>query len=741
MTKIPIITQNFSSPDGFNDTPLMLLPQTSTLPLSDKDQEGFSQLLLHDLHRHRQSYVRSYTAFETLKKRQDFILRQENLRALQNVDQRISTKQDQYIDQSFHSYEQCFVKVINGNSITNRNIQEQQKRPHTAAPSFDKFHIHQLSHISPTTHDQSPIIPFQRYQKTHRPQITSKYRNNTSIHHVAQSFHDAFQSSTFTNQSQPFLSFTESYLQKYGDRSSNKLQIKTYNDGMEEIQERKHEDEDEQIQSILAESNPKINRNKKQTTKSKTPDLQHVRPNVSSRNTNTPSSTPQIGFNDALRDGLTLAKDDNDLSSKLSIINEKRRSSQQSTSQISNSDNRINIKRPKTAKKKQVTTDLTSAKKTELVTTKTTDNDLLKTAMIVQNYGSNTIDLNHSSDIERLQLPTNTNNLPIKGISSAIHRSSINSNEGSSETKQYLNDIDTQMAAKTPPPPPTPKTPPPTIERTEPLKEQTIINNNKDKIIDPLTTIENKQPITEKKPELEVVDNRKRIKKGAFDTESMSDMIAFELGVMGNSRSAMKKSKSRLGKENQHDDETKTIPENQETLDLLEKFRQSATGLSIGQLPISQQGCRFELPYDLKLLETLTPLDYLGKYCRLSSRRNYQFKRVFDKYRNNQYRFESNNLYTSITDIHKEKFTSSQYDKLCQLINIGNEQHQFTFDTFAGILALCERILYDSKAPPTGVDEQDLVKDTLEKCDFDCLDRKLDGLIISETMRKLLKIL
>ncbi|CAF3411317.1 unnamed protein product [Rotaria sp. Silwood1] len=745
MTKIPIITQNFSSPDGFNDTPLMLLPQTSTLPLSDKDHEGFSQLLLHDLHRHRQSYVRSYTAFETLKKRQDFILRQENLRALQNVEQRMSTKQEQYIDQSFHSYEQCFVKVINGNSITNRNIQEQQKRPHTAAPSFDKFHTHQLSHISGTIHDQSPIIPFQRYQKTHRPPVTSKYRSHTSSHHSAQSFHDAFQSSNFTNQSQPFLSFTESYLQKYGDRSANKSQIKTYNDGMEEIKEKQDEEDDEHLHSILIESNPKMNRNKKKIPKSKTPDLQHVRPNVSSRNTNTPSSTPQIGFNDALRDGLTIAKDDNDINSKMSIINEKRRSSQQSTSQISNNNSRINIKRPKTAKKKQVTTDSTSAKKTEPLTTKTTDNDLLNKAMIVQNYGNNNIDLSNLSNIERLQLPTNINNL-----STNRHRSSINSNGGSPEIRKYLDDIDTQMAVKTPPPPPTPTTaktpPPPTIEQTEPLKEQVIIDQKKDQIIDPLTTIENKQPtkdqLTQQKPELEVVDNRKRIKKGAFDpVESMNDMIAFELGIMGNSRSAMKKSKLRSGKENQHDDETKTIPENQETLDLLEKLRQGATGLSIGQMPISQQGCRFELPFDLKLLETLTPLDYLSKYCRLSSRRNYQFKRVFDKYRNNQYRFESNNLYTSITDIHREKFTRSQYDNLCQLIDIGNEQHQFTFDTFAGILALCERILYDSKAPHTGVDEQELVKDTLEKCDFDCLDRKLDGLSISKTMRKLLKIL
>jgi hypothetical protein len=150
------------------------------------------------------------------------------------------------------------------------------------------------------------------------------------------------------------------------------------------------------------------------------------------------------------------------------------------------------------------------------------------------------------------------------------------------------------------------------------------------------------------------------------------------------------------------------------------------------------QGCRFELPFDLKLLENLTPIEYLSKYCRLSSRRNYQFKRIFDKYRNNQYRFESNHLYTSITDVHSESFTRSQYDHLCQLIDIGNEQHQFTFDTFGGILALCERILYDSSRFRSGYDD-DLAKDTIEKCDFDSLDRKLDGLNISETMKKLLK--
>ncbi|CAF4235059.1 unnamed protein product, partial [Rotaria magnacalcarata] len=97
-----------------------------------------------------------------------------------------------------------------------------------------------------------------------------------------------------------------------------------------------------------------------------------------------------------------------------------------------------------------------------------------------------------------------------------------------------------------------------------------------------------------------------------------------------------------------------------------------------------------------------------------------------------------NNLFTSIGELHRDNFTRSQFEYLCQLIDIGTEQHQFTYDTFSGILALCERILCETKRTTTGLDEQDLAKDTLEKCDFDSLDRKLDGLKISATMKKLL---
>lgn len=150
------------------------------------------------------------------------------------------------------------------------------------------------------------------------------------------------------------------------------------------------------------------------------------------------------------------------------------------------------------------------------------------------------------------------------------------------------------------------------------------------------------------------------------------------------------------------------------------------------------QSCRFELPYDLKLLEKLTPLDYLTKYCRLSSRRQYQFKRTFNKYRNRRYCFESSYLYLSVTDIHKENITQQQFDYLCQLIDLDNREYEFSFDTYAGILALCERLVYKSSKLYSEYDDLYEEKHVLEKCDFDSLHRKLDGFFINDSMKRLL---
>ena len=139
----------------------------------------------------------------------------------------------------------------------------------------------------------------------------------------------------------------------------------------------------------------------------------------------------------------------------------------------------------------------------------------------------------------------------------------------------------------------------------------------------------------------------------------------------------------------------------------------------------------------MRKLENLTPLDYLSQYCRLSARRQYQFKRIFNKYRNHRYSFESSYLYLAIIDLHKENFTRSTYDELCQLIDLDHAAHEFTFEMFAGTLALSERLLCNAFIIKNENDAIQLRKDPLERCDFDSLIRKFDGLNISEKMKRL----
>lgn len=125
----------------------------------------------------------------------------------------------------------------------------------------------------------------------------------------------------------------------------------------------------------------------------------------------------------------------------------------------------------------------------------------------------------------------------------------------------------------------------------------------------------------------------------------------------------------------------------------------------------------------------------------MSPHRKYQFKRIFDKYRNSKYGFDVSNLYTAITDIHTSTFTTAQYNEMCRLLVIDEHQQPFTFETLAGILAVCERLVYDALNSSSDQEDYTLAKDPLEKCDFDSLDRKLDGFAVSKPMLKLLKTL
>ena len=55
-----------------------------------------------------------------------------------------------------------------------------------------------------------------------------------------------------------------------------------------------------------------------------------------------------------------------------------------------------------------------------------------------------------------------------------------------------------------------------------------------------------------------------------------------------------------------------------------------------GRLALSKRASRFELPMDMRLLEKMTPLQYLDKYCVVTSRRQMLYDKIFFKHKNSQ---------------------------------------------------------------------------------------------------------
>ena len=52
-----------------------------------------------------------------------------------------------------------------------------------------------------------------------------------------------------------------------------------------------------------------------------------------------------------------------------------------------------------------------------------------------------------------------------------------------------------------------------------------------------------------------------------------------------------------------------------------------------GRLALSKQASRFELPMDVRQLETMTPLQYLNRYCVVTSRRQMLYDKIYMKHK------------------------------------------------------------------------------------------------------------
>ena len=157
-----------------------------------------------------------------------------------------------------------------------------------------------------------------------------------------------------------------------------------------------------------------------------------------------------------------------------------------------------------------------------------------------------------------------------------------------------------------------------------------------------------------------------------------------------------------------------------------------------GPLPLSCQGCRFELPIDLKVLESLTVIEYLSDYCIISSRRKNLSKTCFLKADGDlDGIINSYELRQALVDLYSNSIDNECLEDILDVIDcqIGSI---FNREQFAAVAAFSERYLCSRYH-----DKQELSssKQLLEKTDFAGIRAKLEGHKISLKLVRTLLII
>ncbi|CAF3629019.1 unnamed protein product [Rotaria socialis] len=108
---------------------------------------------------------------------------------------------------------------------------------------------------------------------------------------------------------------------------------------------------------------------------------------------------------------------------------------------------------------------------------------------------------------------------------------------------------------------------------------------------------------------------------------------------------------------------------------------------------LSQKTSRFWIPFDVKILETLTPKEYLEKYCRINHRRWIVYKRIFDKYKDNEAQLKVEVLPDALSDAYMGTFDNRLIGQMIVLLDLPSNS-KITFTQFSGIAAFSERYLF-----------------------------------------------
>ncbi|ESP04197.1 hypothetical protein LOTGIDRAFT_237494 [Lottia gigantea] len=157
-----------------------------------------------------------------------------------------------------------------------------------------------------------------------------------------------------------------------------------------------------------------------------------------------------------------------------------------------------------------------------------------------------------------------------------------------------------------------------------------------------------------------------------------------------------------------------------------------------GRLALSQQSSRFELPMDMKNLETMSPLEYLRRHCVISNRRQNLYQKIFLKNKDKSGLILLKDLEKGLNDVLVNGINSEQLEEFSRLLLIPNDV-KIDCRLFSCIAAVVERLLYPKFLTADTADLPDFQKEKIECADFCALDWKFHGVKVNPPTERLIK--
>lgn len=159
-----------------------------------------------------------------------------------------------------------------------------------------------------------------------------------------------------------------------------------------------------------------------------------------------------------------------------------------------------------------------------------------------------------------------------------------------------------------------------------------------------------------------------------------------------------------------------------------------------GRLALSKQSSRFELPMDMKCLETMTPQDYLRQFCIISGRRYTLYQKIFLKHKDRSGGLLNRDLQRALRDVLINTISPEDMEQMFSLAQV-DDNCKVDLKLFSGIAALAERVLYPKFLTEDTQDIADHQKEKIECADFCALEWKFHGVNVNPDIRRILESL